>query len=186
MEFTCPHCDNNFAIENRNIEEMEQDGYVLDYECPHCKQTMDISVERIWTGDAIIIENETCDCCSKPHRKRNLHRRGSCFPFPMNATYNKLCSDCYGKTIYFEFDERLDAIASLGKDEIQKMQDTYKPGDTIRATIIQSPYYFSDTPRLLTVEKVDEYGRIWTVANNGTSIRLCYGYDAFEKELSNG
>ena len=184
--FTCPHCDNDFNISFSDIGEREHNGYITDYQCPHCNETMDIAVSMIWTGDAIIVENQECDCCNKNFRKRDLHKRGSCYPYPVNKSYNKLCSNCYGTSIYVEMNERADAVAGLTEEIINTMKNQYHNGDKVVATIIQSPYYFSETPRNLLVVEVDELGLIWTLDESQNSIKLCYGYDAFEKVNNNG
>lgn len=186
MEFICPHCSESFDISSSDIQAMEHDGYITDFACPVCEKTMDIAVEMIWTGDAIVIENEDCDCCNRSFRKRTMHHRGSCYPYPINKTYNKLCSNCYNTSIYVEVDERADAVAGLTEEIINTMKNQYHKGDKVVATIIQSPYYFSETPRNLVVVEVDELGLIWTLDESQNVIKLCYGYDAFEKVENNG
>jgi DNA-directed RNA polymerase subunit RPC12/RpoP len=73
MNIKCPYCSADIEIEDSEVEYMHEDGYIEDFECPKCSKLFDISVEMVWTGDGIEINNDFCDECGKEFRTRELH-----------------------------------------------------------------------------------------------------------------
>jgi uncharacterized protein YlaI len=180
MLVTCPHCDYEVEIEDSEVEYMHKNGYIHDFECPECGELMDISVELKWTGEASIIEKDTCDECLGEFRARDLHYKGRCSPWPLKSGTNKLCPECFRKVLYGELDARRDYLATLTDDNKKNIKKTYHKGMKIHVNQIKDPYHAKRGSNIdVTVDSIKNGCIIVCSMINGELVNLYPGFDDF-------
>ena len=105
MWVDCPYCGENIEVDDSNLEYLNSDNYIEDYECDSCEKEFDVYVEFDPIGRAIEITHKKCDCCGKEDKKRNMYMRGNVFPFPDNKKYSTLCHTCHSTLMGKKWEE---------------------------------------------------------------------------------
>lgn len=96
----CPYCEHYNKVTYDDHD--GQDNF--DMTCRNCGEEFEVNVEYNPTYNSSKIEYFECDKCKE--QDRDICKRGSCFPFPKNKQYNKLCHDCYVIEYFKEQDEK--------------------------------------------------------------------------------
>ena len=97
----CPYCgrENNMTDA---LCDLGNDN-TLDWECPYCEEEFEVLVEFDPCYTASKIEYTECGLCHKSVRE--IHSKGTTFPFPKKYEDKKLCNHCFCKAIGEEYEE---------------------------------------------------------------------------------
>ena len=99
----CPYCNEEVDVDDSNLEYLNNENYIEDYECDHCGREFDIYVEFDPVCSAEEIEYYKCDCCKREDKIRNFYKRGRTFPFPKCKNFDVLCHNCYSEQMGLEW-----------------------------------------------------------------------------------
>lgn len=93
----CPYCghehDESDLLSNV-LPDLDDDNQT-DYECEHCEEEFEVSVEFEPSAWAEKIEYTECDRCKS--EVRDIFVQGRVLPFPEERGYKKLCRNCFSE-----------------------------------------------------------------------------------------
>lgn len=98
----CPYCEHENDMTGALCEGVPDDG-IFDWECYKCGKEFEVFVEfyPIYSTSEIVYTD--CDACGGS--TRDIHKRGSIFPFPKSLEDQQVCKECFLKHLVAELDQ---------------------------------------------------------------------------------